>query len=322
MLNLKNIKSEAGFTLIELLASTIITGTVLAGSAALVAQYSYFFEQDFIITQLNSASSRLLTSIHDVINRSSFYVDVNDANLYYPNIISNGNAIEVAIFDYPEPEDNPAVNFSVSDQVKGANIPIIGEIRLDNGEVHFLGKSSNDRVALDYLYQKEKVLLDRDIREGRADGRKIDYLYNPSYNQAVYFKNILEDNTEGEKYEIKVETLKFSRYISEAFSDPESVVKSNPVLSYSPRDPMFSFSGLIKYWFEVSANLDREGRGSFGNNQTDYFTGSRFNNPNNNGLDGFVIEFFSLSGCQIPNGLTNSQNVTTTSYESVCPGGC
>lgn len=317
------LKSEKGFTLIEVLVSSIVTATVITSSAALVAHYSYYFEQDFIISKLNAAGGQMILDIRDIINRSTTYQDPFNISILYPYPANNGNELQLAIYDYPEPSENTAVNFSVSDQMKGDGRPIIGEIKISGQEVIFRGKSQDDRTALEQIYNKEKILLDLETSgPGAVGGRKIFYLYNPEFNQAVYFKNILDRNNSGEQYLLDIEGLKFSRYIAESGGQsPESIVKSNPIISYNSEDWRYAFSGLIKYWFQVTANLDREGQGSFGKNSLDYFRGSRLEATSVD-VDGFSIEYFSLAGAQIPNGIPSSKNSLSTSFQSACPGGC
>ncbi|KAA3600934.1 MAG: prepilin-type N-terminal cleavage/methylation domain-containing protein [Calditrichaeota bacterium] len=319
----KALKSQKGFTLIEVLVSSVVTATVITSSAALVSHYSYYFEQDFIISKLNAAGGQMILDIRDIINRSTAYQDPFNISILYPYPANNGNELELAIYDYPEPSENTAVNYSVSDQVKGEGRPIIGEIKISGEEVIFRGRSQDDRTALEQLYNKEQILLNLETSgPGAVGGRKIYYLYNPEFNQAVYFKNILDRNRSGEQYLLDVEGLKFSRYITESGGQsPESVVKSNPIVSYNPEDWRYAFSGLIKYWFQVTANLDREGRGGFGNSPLDYFRGSRLEATSND-VDGFSIEYFSLAGAQIPNGVPSSKNSLSTSFQSACPSGC
>ncbi len=319
----KALKSQKGFTLIEVLVSSVVTATVITSSAALVSHYSYYFEQDFIISKLNSAGGQMILDIRDIINRSTTYQDPFNISVLYPYPANNGNELELAIYDYAEPSENTAVNYSVSDQVKGEGRPIIGEIKISGQEVIFRGKSQDDRTALEQIYNKERILLNLETTgPGAIGGRKIYYLYNPEFNQAVYFKNILDRNRSGEQYLLDIEGIKFSRYITESGGQtPESVVKSNPIISYNPEDWRYSFSGLIKYWFQITANLDREGKGGFGNSPLDYFRGSRLEAASGD-VDGFSIEYFSLAGAQIPNGIPSSKNSLSTSFQSACPGGC
>lgn len=319
----KAIKSQKGFTLIEVLVSSVVTATVITSSAALISHYSYYFEQDFIISKLNAAGGQMILDIRDIINRSTAYQDPFNTNILYPYPANNGNELELAIYDYPEPSENTAVNYSVSDQIKGEGNPIIGEIKISGEEVIFKGRSQDDRSALEQLFNKEQILLNLESSgSGASGGRKIYYLYNPEYNQAVYFKNILDRNRDGEQYLLDIEGIKFSRYIVESGGQsPESIVKSNPIISYNSEDWRYAFSGLIKYWFQITANLDREGKGSFGNSPLDYFRGSRLESTTGD-VDGFSIEYFSLAGAQIPNGVPSSSSGLSTSFQAACPSGC